>query len=119
MEDFFNTIYYWTNSLYCEELDNYLYDTVPGYLHVGLSMLVMSLIVCWLFYYRGERSFLQPFGKIIYGLFRIFHRESFSVFFRLYPLKTGVFQIFCRKKQDFFRHKVGKMLGRFFGKTVV
>lgn len=50
MEDFFDTIYYYTSSLYGKELDNYLYAT-PGYLHVGLIMLILSLIICVAFYY--------------------------------------------------------------------
>ena len=51
MEEFFDTLYYYTSNLYGKELDNYLYDTVPGYLHVGLVMLISSVIICALFYY--------------------------------------------------------------------
>lgn len=51
MEDFFDTLYYYTSNLYGKELDNYLYDTVHGYLHVGLVMLISSAIICALFYY--------------------------------------------------------------------
>lgn len=51
MEDFFNTIYYWTNGLYSQELDNYLYDTVAGYLHIGLVMVVISFLVSAVYYY--------------------------------------------------------------------
>jgi hypothetical protein len=51
MEDFFNTIYYWTNSLYSQELDNYLYENVAGYLHIGFVMVVISFLVSAIFYY--------------------------------------------------------------------
>ena len=30
MEQFFDTIYLYTSGLYGQELDNYLYETVPG-----------------------------------------------------------------------------------------
>ncbi len=58
MEDFFSTLYYYTSSLYGQELDNYLYETVPGYLHVGLVMLILSIIICAIFYYT-----LKPVRK--------------------------------------------------------
>ena len=51
MDTFFSTIYYYTNVLYCQELDNYLYATVPGYVRVGLLMVVVSLVMTLVFYY--------------------------------------------------------------------
>lgn len=51
MEDFFSTIYYYTNGLYSVELDSYLYETIPGYLHLGIILVVSSFIVCSVFYY--------------------------------------------------------------------
>ena len=51
MDTFFSTIYYYTNVLYCQELDNYLYATVPGYVRVGLFMVVVSLVMTLVFYY--------------------------------------------------------------------
>lgn len=51
MEEFFNTIYYYTNNFYSVEMDNYLYETVPGYLHNGFALLVFSVITCLAFYY--------------------------------------------------------------------
>ena len=51
METFFSTIYYYTRFLYGVELDNYLYETVPGYYHVGLAMVMISLVVTLAFYY--------------------------------------------------------------------
>ena len=51
MEQFFDTIYLYTSGLYGQELDNYLYETVPGYLHIGLIMLVLTVVIAILFYY--------------------------------------------------------------------
>lgn len=51
MDTFFSTIYYYTNGLYSQELDNYLYATVPGYIHVGLCLIVLSLITVLVYYY--------------------------------------------------------------------
>lgn len=51
MEDFFDTIYFWLSSFYSQELDNYLYSIVPGYLHMGLIMTIITLIFCFIFYY--------------------------------------------------------------------
>jgi len=51
MEDFFSTIYYYTNGLYSIELDTYLYGTIPGYLQLGIILTISTLIVCAVFYY--------------------------------------------------------------------
>ena len=51
MEEFFNSMYYYTNGFYDELLDTYLYETTPGYLHIGLFLLVSTIIVCLFFYY--------------------------------------------------------------------
>ena len=51
MEDLFNSIYYYTNGFYSVELDSYLYETIPGYLHIGAFMLICSFVVCAIFYY--------------------------------------------------------------------
>lgn len=51
MEELFDTIYLYTSGLYGQELDNYLYDMVPGYVHVGLIMACLSLAMCLTFYY--------------------------------------------------------------------
>ena len=45
MEDLFNSIYYYTNGFYSVELDSYLYETIPGYLHIGAFMLICSFVV--------------------------------------------------------------------------
>lgn len=51
MEQFFDTIYLYTSGLYGQKLDNYMYETVPGYLHVGLIMAILSFLICVIFYY--------------------------------------------------------------------
>ena len=51
MEDFFDTVYYYTSGLYGQELDNYLYETIPGYVQVGLIMAILSLLTTIVFYY--------------------------------------------------------------------
>lgn len=51
MDAFFNTIYFWTSSLYGENLDNYMYDTVSGYMHVGLIMIAVSILCGVIYYY--------------------------------------------------------------------
>ena len=51
MDTFFNTVYYYLRSLYSQELDNYLYSTIPGYLHLGIILLMSTVIVCAVFYY--------------------------------------------------------------------
>ena len=45
MEDFFSTLYYYTNGLYSAELDTYLYETIPGYLHLGLLCVAVSFVI--------------------------------------------------------------------------
>ena len=51
MEEFFNTMYLYTNGLYGDLLDTYLYETTPGYLHIGLFLLISTFLVCAFFYY--------------------------------------------------------------------
>ena len=51
MDTFFNSVYYYLRSLYSIELDNYLYATIPGYLHLGIILTISTFIVCAVFYY--------------------------------------------------------------------
>lgn len=51
MNDLFDTIYYYTNNFYSIELDNYMYATVPGYLHVGMVMVITTCLACVFYYY--------------------------------------------------------------------
>lgn len=68
MEDFFNTMYYWTNNFYDVNLDNYLYDTVPGYLHIGLILGITSLIISAVFYYLIAPVRKQTFLWFVFNL---------------------------------------------------
>lgn len=51
MEEIFDTIYLYTSGFYSEKLDNFLYDTTTGYVHVGLVMVITALLLCLTFYY--------------------------------------------------------------------
>lgn len=51
MDTLFNTLYYYLRSLYSRELDDYLYSTIPGYLHLGIILTLSTFIVCAVFYY--------------------------------------------------------------------
>lgn len=50
MKDFFDLIYGWTNGLYAEALDNYLFDE-REYIYVGWVMIGICLVVSAVFYY--------------------------------------------------------------------
>jgi len=51
MDTLFNTLYYYLRSLYSRELDDYLYSTIPGYLHLGIILTLSTFIVCAVFCY--------------------------------------------------------------------
>lgn len=67
MKDFFDLLYYFTNSMYSDQLDNYLCADASGYLHVGLFMLLFSLIVSAVFYYAFAPVRKQLFWWLIYA----------------------------------------------------
>ena len=90
MEELFNTIYYWTNSLYSAELDNYLYETVPGYLHVGLSMLVISSIVCCLFYYIAKPVRNQIKIWLLFVILNAALNMGVAIWYTMTPLINNV-----------------------------
>lgn len=72
MDTFFSTIYYYTSGLYGQELDNYLYDIVPGYVHVGLAMVFCSALVSAIFYYMLKpvrHQMLIWFGCLVLNAF--------------------------------------------------
>lgn len=86
MEIFFATIYYYTSFLYSVELDNYLYKTVPGYYHVGLAMVMISLVVTFFFYYLLKpvrRQWLTWFGCVCLNAFLNF---AFALYYTNSPL---------------------------------
>ena len=84
MEEIFSTIYYYTNGLYSQELDNYLYQTVPGYYHVGLVMIIVTAIASALFYYlfkpvrRQNTMWFVTFGVValINFVFALWYTET-------------------------------------------
>lgn len=51
MKTFFDSLYYYLNGFYGTDLDSYLYNTDPGYLLIGLVMVICSLVICAVFYY--------------------------------------------------------------------
>lgn len=67
MNDFFNTIYYYTNSMYSIPLDSYMY-LGPGYLHTGTFMLICSFIVCAVYYYLLAPVRKQTFWWFVYSM---------------------------------------------------
>lgn len=51
MKEFFDSVYYQTNLFYSDKLDNYLFETESGYLHIGIALLIISILTCVVFYY--------------------------------------------------------------------
>lgn len=86
MEDFFNTIYYYTNGFYSVELDSYLFETVPGYLHIGLFMFLCSFIVCALFYYVFAPVRKQTMWWFVYAGINAFINFCFALWYTMTPL---------------------------------
>ena len=86
MEDFFSTVFYYTNGFYSQLLDTYLYKTTPGYLHIGLFTVIISLLVCFVFYYLFKpvrRQTIWWFGY--YGI-AAFLNFCFSIWYTTTPL---------------------------------
>ncbi|MGM9799846.1 MAG: hypothetical protein ACI30M_04095 [Muribaculaceae bacterium] len=67
MEQFFSTIYYYTSGMYCQNLDNYLYATVPGYYHIGFVMIIVTLLASVMFYYLLKPVRKQNFWWFLVG----------------------------------------------------
>ncbi len=86
MTGFFNSIYYWTNDFYSELLDNYLYDTVAGYLHIGLMMVVTSFVVCAMFYYILAPVRKQTFWWFVYSGINAVINFFFAIWYTYTPL---------------------------------
>ncbi len=51
MDEFFNNLYGITCFFYGRNLDDYLIDETPGYLHYGLLALIVSFVVSAVYYY--------------------------------------------------------------------
>lgn len=86
MEDFFNTIYGWTRTCYSEELDDYLYETVHGYLHNGIIMLISTIVFFVLFYYVFKPVRRQNFWWFMYFVFDAIVVIGFAIYYTLTPL---------------------------------
>lgn len=86
MEDFFCTIYYYTNGFYSVELDSYLYESVPGYLHVGLFMFLCSLVTSALFYYVFAPVQKQTMWWFIYAGINAIINLGFALWYTMTPL---------------------------------
>lgn len=86
MEDFFCTIYYYTNGFYSVELDSYLYESVPGYLHVGLFMFLCSLVTSALFYYVFAPVQKQTMWWFIYAGINATINLGFALWYTMTPL---------------------------------
>ena len=86
MDSFFNTIYYYLRSLYSQELDNYLYSTIPGYLHVGIILTVATFIVCAVFYYLLAPVRNQTRWWFIYAGFNAIINIGVALYYTVTPL---------------------------------
>lgn len=86
MEDFFCTIYYYTNGFYSVELDSYLYESVPGYLHVGLFMFLCSFVTCALFYYVFAPVRKQTMWWFMYTGISAVVNLGFALWYTMTPL---------------------------------
>jgi len=86
MEQFFTTIYYYTSGMYGENLDNYLYDTVPGYYHVGLVMVVVTVLASVLFYYLFKPVRRQNFLWFVTAGFAAAINFLYALYYTVTPL---------------------------------
>lgn len=86
MKDFFDTIYYYTNGFYSELLDTYLYETVPGYLHIGIFLVVFSLIICVIFYYGLAPVRKQTLLWFVYVGINVLLNIGVSLYYTMTPL---------------------------------
>lgn len=86
MEDFFCTIYYYTNDFYSPELDDYLYQAVPGYLHIGLIMLIASVLISAVYYYLFKPVRNQVKWWFGYAVINALVNFAFSMWYTMTPL---------------------------------
>lgn len=86
MKYFFDQLYYFTNSMYSMQLDNYLYAIVPGYLHIGLVMLLVSLIICTIFYYMFAPVRKQLFWWAMFVAFNGVINFLIALYYTCHPL---------------------------------
>lgn len=93
MEQFFNTLYYYTNNFYCIELDNYLYEKVPGYLHNGIVLLILSIIFCIAYYYVKAPVKKQMLWWFIFAGFNAISNFFFGLWYTMTPLINNEIEI--------------------------
>ena len=86
MEELFNTMYYYTNNFYDVNLDNYLYATVPGYLRIGLVLLISSFIISALFYYLVAPVRKQTLLWFLFSLANAVINFGYALYYTLTPL---------------------------------
>lgn len=86
MEDFFSSMYYWTNSFYSTELDDYLYETVPGYLHNGLVLVISTFIFFMVFYYIFKPVRKQTFWWFMFFAFDAVINFIYALYYTMSPL---------------------------------
>lgn len=86
MEDFFSTIYYYTNGFYDQLLDTYLYETIPGYLHVGIFLLISTAVVSAFFYYLLAPVRKQTMWWFIYLGINATINISIALWYTMTPL---------------------------------
>ena len=93
MEEFFNTIYYYTNNLYSVEMDNYLYETVPGYLHNGIALLFFTVTTCAVFYYLKAPVKRQMLWWFIFAGINATLNFLFGIWYTMTPLINNEIEI--------------------------
>lgn len=86
MEDFFSSIYYYTNGFYDVNLDNYLYETEQGYLHIGLVLLISSLIISGIYYYLVAPVRKQTLKWFLFSFVNCAINFGFALYYTMTPL---------------------------------
>lgn len=86
MDDLFNSIYYYTNGFYSTELDTYLYETLPGYLHIGIFMIISTFIVCALYYYLLAPVRKQTMWWLVFSGANAAINFLFAMWYNMTPL---------------------------------
>ena len=85
MEELFDTIYLWTNGLYSVELDNYLFET-PGYIHIGLIMVLESFLVSTIYYYMFKPVKRQTIWWFVFWCISALVNFTYTLWYTMTPL---------------------------------
>ena len=98
MKEFFDTMYGWTSIFYGTKLDTFMFtelndssgNPLPGfgvgYLHCGIALIVLSLIVSLLFYYVFAPVRKQYFWWFVFAGINAIINFIFAVWYTLTPL---------------------------------